>query len=100
VHSKKNIYQSQWPNIGDYDIVYGSTQICTYCDVNWASNMDDRRSMLGYAFLLGNDAINWNSKNQTFIAMSSIKVECMEISQTTRQAMWFHHFLEALVFHR
>jgi hypothetical protein len=96
VHSEKNIYQSQCPNIGDYDIVYGNTQMCTYCDVDWASNMDDHKSMLGYVFLLGNGAINWNNKNQTFIIMSSIKVECMETSQTTRQAMWFSSFFKSI----
>jgi hypothetical protein len=58
--------------------------------------MDDHKSMLGYVFLLGNGAINWNSKNQTFIAMSSIKVECMEIAQT-RQAMWFSSLFRSIV---
>ncbi len=52
--------------------------------------------MLGYVFLLGNGAINWNSKNQTFITMPSIKVECMEISQTTRQAMWFSSLFRSI----
>jgi len=36
--------------------------MCVYCDVNWAHNMDDRKSTLGYVFLLGNDVIKWNSK--------------------------------------
>jgi len=42
--------------------VYGSTQMCVYCDVDWVGNMDDHKSTLGYVFLLGNGAISWNSK--------------------------------------
>jgi hypothetical protein len=58
--------------------------------------MDEHKSMLGYVLLLGNVAINWNSKNITFIAMSSIKVECTETSQTTRQAMWFSSLFKSI----
>jgi hypothetical protein len=38
--------------------MYGSTQMCAYCDVDWASNMDDCKFVVGYIFLLGNGAIN------------------------------------------
>jgi hypothetical protein len=41
----------------------------TYYDANCASNMDDYKSTLGYVFLLGNGAINWNNKKQTSIVM-------------------------------
>ncbi len=44
VHFEKNVYQSYHPNIGDYAIVYGSTQMCVYCDVDWVGNMDDHKS--------------------------------------------------------
>jgi hypothetical protein len=83
VHFERNVYQSQCPNIGDYDIVYGGTQMCTYCDANWASNMDDYKSTSNYVFLLGNGVINWNNKRKTFIVMSSKEVHYM----TTSQAM-------------
>ncbi len=57
VHFEKNLYQSQCPNIKDYDIVYGSTHVCAHCDINWAGNMDDCKSTLDYVFLLGNGVI-------------------------------------------
>jgi hypothetical protein len=50
--------------------------------------MDDHKSTSCYVFLLGNGAISWNNKKQTFIAMSSIEVEYMATSQTTMQTMW------------
>jgi hypothetical protein len=81
-----NDYQIQCrPNIGDYDIFYGNTQMLrAYYEVAWASNMDDCKSTLGYVFLLGNGDINLNSKKQTFIVMSLSKAKYMATSQTTR----------------
>jgi hypothetical protein len=46
------------PILGIYDIVYGSTQMCAYCDANWVRNMDDHKSTSSYVFLLGNGAIS------------------------------------------
>ncbi len=40
--------------------------MCAYCDVDWVGNMDDCKSTSGYVFLLGNGAISWDSKKQTF----------------------------------
>jgi len=71
LHFEKNVYQSYHPSIGDYDIVYGSIQMCGYCDVDWVGNMDDHKSTSSYVFLLGNGPISWNSKKQTSIAMLS-----------------------------
>jgi hypothetical protein len=58
VHSKRNVYQSQYSNIGDYDNVYESTQMCAYSDVNWVGNMHDQKSTSSYVFLLGNGVVN------------------------------------------
>ncbi len=57
MHFEKNLYQNKCPNIKDYDVVYGSTQMCAYCDIDWAGNMDDRKSTSNYVFLLGNVVI-------------------------------------------
>ncbi len=58
VHSEKNVYQSQCPNIGDYHIIYGSTQMFASSDAYWASNIDNYKSTSSYGFILGNGAIN------------------------------------------
>jgi hypothetical protein len=44
-------------DIKDYNIVYGSTQMCAYCDKDWVGNMDDCKLKLNYVFLLGNGVI-------------------------------------------
>ncbi len=88
VHFERNVYQNQCPNIRDYDIIYGNTHMCAYCDVDWVGNMDDHKSASSYVFLLGNGVISWNNKKQTSIAMSSTKVQYM----ATLEAMWFSSF--------
>jgi hypothetical protein len=55
---KKNVYQNQCPNIGDYHIIYGSTQMSASCDVDWASDIDNYKSTSSYGFILENGAIN------------------------------------------
>jgi hypothetical protein len=54
---ERNVYQNQCPNIGDYDTIYGSTQMCT-CYTYWVGNMDDCKSTSCYVFLLGSGAIS------------------------------------------
>jgi hypothetical protein len=34
-----NVYQTQCPNIGDYDIGFGCTQMFAYCDANWVGKL-------------------------------------------------------------
>ncbi len=50
--------------------------------------MDDCKSTSSYVFSLGNDVINYNNKKETFIVMSSTKIEYMAALQTTKQVMW------------
>jgi hypothetical protein len=84
------------PNIGDFDIVYGSTQMCAYGDAIWAGNMDDHKSTSSYVFLLRNGA-------STRIARSKLLLLChqqkFQIWQLHKQC-GFHHFLGTLIFYR
>lgn len=50
----------------DYGLVYRKPDEPTaylhgYCDEDYANDPIDRKSITGYAFLLGGGAINWNS---------------------------------------
>jgi hypothetical protein len=45
-----------------------------FLDADWVREVDGRKSMLGYAFNLGNGIISWVSKKQNFVALSLIDV--------------------------
>jgi hypothetical protein len=44
------------------NITKGPLAITTYCDLDWASNLDDRRSTTGFGIYLGSNVISWFAK--------------------------------------
>lgn len=63
-----------------------------YCDSDWASDVDKRRSCTGYVFKLSNGAISWNSKRQGTVALSSTEAEYIAASWATKEAIWLQNF--------
>ena len=71
---------------------HGAGELLTgFCDADWGSNVDDRRSITGYIFLFNGSAISWKSKPS--VALSSVEAEYMSASQATREAVWLKRFL-------
>lgn len=48
--------------------------IFTYSDIDWVSNIDDRKSVAAYCVFFGNNLVSWSSKNQE-----------------TNRSFWFEH---------
>ncbi len=46
-----------------------------YRDADWASDKDQHKSTLGYAFILGGGAVSWCNKKQSCIALSTMESE-------------------------
>ena len=59
-----------------------------YCDADWASSPDDRVSISGYVFYLGDGAISWSSKKQPSVAVSTTEAEYMAMSHACREVIW------------
>ncbi|KPJ07592.1 Copia protein [Papilio machaon] len=66
-----------------------------YCDADWASSEDDRRSCTGYTFLFQGGAISWNSKRQPTVALSTTEAEYMSLSSCIQEALWLKQFQES-----
>jgi len=49
----------------------------TYCDANWAGDLEDRRSTIGFVFMMGGGTISWSSKQQPIIVLLTIEVKYM-----------------------
>ena len=59
-----------------------------FSDADWAGDPTDRRSTIGYCFLLDSSLISWRSKKQTFVARSSTKAEYCVLADTTSKLLW------------
>ncbi len=77
---------------------YHNLRLEGYTDADWASNLDDRCSVSGYTFLIGNAAVAWSSKKQTTVVLSSMEAKYMAIVYATRHAIWMRVILAELTF--
>ncbi|KRY44405.1 Retrovirus-related Pol polyprotein from transposon TNT 1-94 [Trichinella britovi] len=67
-----------------------------FSDPDWGGNSDDRRSYTGYVFKFGNAAINWESRKQRTVALSSTEAEYMALSEACKEAMHLKRMIEAI----
>jgi transposase InsO family protein len=72
-----------------------SSLMC-YCDSDWAGNVDDRKSITGYTFLIGGGAVSWQSRKQPTTALSSVEAEYMASTQAIKEALWWKAFVTQL----
>jgi hypothetical protein len=68
-------------------------ELTAYSDSDWGRDIDSRRSISGYVFLLGDSVIAWSSKQQPTVAVSATEGEYMSGSYATRQGLWLRRLL-------
>eukprot|EP00253_Pinus_taeda_P029810 PITA_29810 len=64
-----------------------------YSDSDWAGNLDDRRSITGYAFNIGSGVISWCNKKKSTVALSSCEAEYQALCAATCEAIWLRRLL-------
>lgn len=73
-----------------YKITYkeGSSELEGFCDADWGSDVDDRRSTSGYVFMMQGGAISWNTRRQQTVALSSTEAEYMSLVSAVQESIW------------
>lgn len=67
----------------DIFYAYGyKIELVGYIHNDWASDVEEWKSTLGYAFNLVFGVFSWLSKKQHVIALSTVEVEYIETNQT------------------
>src|SRR5881275_1429348 len=79
-------------------IHYGhpATPLVGFLDADWAGNLDTRRSTTGYVVMLNNGAVAWRSQYQAMVALSTMEVEYMALTEVTKELKWIHTFFTEL----
>ncbi|XP_019414607.1 PREDICTED: uncharacterized protein LOC109326373 [Lupinus angustifolius] len=72
--------------------------LIAYCDADWASDIDDRKSNSGAYLYLGPNLVNWWSKKQQTISRFSTEAEYRSLGLTSQELMWLEYLLKKLHF--
>lgn len=73
-----------------------SVQLHAFCDADWASDIDRRRSCTGFLTKLSNAAISWCSKRQPIVALSSTEAEYIAMSAAVCEITWIKQLYDEL----
>ncbi len=58
-----------------------------YSDADGAGDKDERKSTMGYAFILGGAAITWCSKKQPCVSLSTMEAEYIACTSAVQEAI-------------
>lgn len=64
-----------------------------FTDVDWASNIDDRRLTGGYYIYLGDNLVSWSSRKQQVVVRSSTKFEYCALAHGAAKVTWLQELL-------
>ena len=67
-----------------------------YSNSDFAGDMDDRKSTLGYVFLMGSSIISWGSLKQKTVALSSCEAEYIAATTAACQGIWLNRLISEL----
>eukprot|EP00253_Pinus_taeda_P020007 PITA_20007 len=65
-------------------------------DVDWARDLDQRRSTSGYLFNLFGGAVSWMSKKQSIVALSTTEAEYIAATHASKEEVWLQRLCSSM----
>ena len=76
---------------------HNEEDIMDYSDVDWAGDLDKRKSTSRFVFIYAEGPIYWASRKQDCVALSNTEAEYVALSQCTREAIWLQRMKSYLL---
>ncbi|KAL2230795.1 UNVERIFIED_CONTAM: Retrovirus-related Pol polyprotein from transposon RE2 [Sesamum indicum] len=73
-----------------------SLTLKAYCDADWATCPDSRRSLIGFCIFLGPALISWKTKKQCTVSRSTAEAEYRCLTVTICELRWISYILTDL----
>ena len=67
-----------------------------YSDADWTGDPDDRHSSTGNLSLMTQGPINWLSKKQSIVVLSTSEAEYIAVSTAIQEVVWLRRLLTDL----
>ncbi|KAL2238072.1 uncharacterized protein LOC110012186 [Sesamum indicum] len=86
-------YLKGCPSLGLFLPTANSLILQGYCDADWASCSDSRRSLTGFCIFLGSALISWKTKKQSTVSRSTAEAEYRSLAATVCELRWVSYLL-------
>jgi hypothetical protein len=67
-----------------------------YSDSDYAADNRDRRSTMGYVYILNNGAVTWAARKQQSISTSTTEAEYVGLCNAAKEAVWIRNLLQGI----
>ncbi|XP_047265972.1 uncharacterized mitochondrial protein AtMg00810-like [Capsicum annuum] len=71
-------------------------EVTAFCDVDWETCLNTRRSDIGFMIKFGKSLVSWKSKKKTMVSRNSVEEEYRSLATTIAELTWLLGILKEI----